>query len=619
MKINPKHWYALLVLFVSLLIYVLTLEPEVTFTDNGELAAVCTTLGIAHPTGYPLFTIIGHLWSLLPLQMTKIYQLNLFSAVCTSAASMVFFYIIFELLGLMSVPLQHQQNKKAQKPRQPQINDNQKLIISLISAFSFSFALTIWGLAVSLEVYSLQALIFNIIILLCISYRKTDNTKYLIFCSLMIGLGFSNHMTTLLILPAVAFIFFYYHKPGFDFSKNRFQLLLILIIPLLIGLSVILYLPLRSSAMPEFNWGWVSRNFDKFWYHATGRQYQVWMFSDSSSVSTNLGKFFAIFFQQFGWIGIIPILIGIFSLFKYNKSFFWFAILLIMSCLAYSVNYSIHDIETYFLLSFIAFLMLMAAGIYYVALRYPRYLLFFAAIPLISLITNYQTNDESNNYLVSEYTRILGDNMQKNGIIISSQWDYLVSALWYKQRIENYRRDIVIIEKELLRRTWYLEQFKRWYPDVANSVKSEIDRYLSQLELFESNMPYDNYLIQKYFIELLNAIIDKNISKRPVYVTLEIIQNQTDKEVAATYEKIPEGFALRLEKDKNIYPVSLDKIYINKLIAYNKNKDNHLVEGILMMSANNITNIGRYAEFTGRKDIAQKAYEMAAKVFEPRE
>ena len=52
---------------LSFLLYLRTAAPHVTFIDSGELAAVASSLGVAHPTGYPLFTLIG----LLVLQFVR--------------------------------------------------------------------------------------------------------------------------------------------------------------------------------------------------------------------------------------------------------------------------------------------------------------------------------------------------------------------------------------------------------------------------------------------------------------------------------------------------------------------------------------------------------------------
>src|SRR5580765_3186371 len=57
-------------------IYLLTMSRSVGFIDRGELAAVATTLGIAHPTGYPTITMLGHLvtrlWPWRPLMALNV-------------------------------------------------------------------------------------------------------------------------------------------------------------------------------------------------------------------------------------------------------------------------------------------------------------------------------------------------------------------------------------------------------------------------------------------------------------------------------------------------------------------------------------------------------------------
>jgi hypothetical protein len=58
---------AVLLSLIAFGVYCTTLCHGVGITDAGELATVLCTLGIAHPTGYPLFTLIGHVWMLLPL------------------------------------------------------------------------------------------------------------------------------------------------------------------------------------------------------------------------------------------------------------------------------------------------------------------------------------------------------------------------------------------------------------------------------------------------------------------------------------------------------------------------------------------------------------------------
>ena len=98
-KNKIKFIWAFLSFLISLTVYILTLAPGVFFIDSGELATVCIKLGIAHPTGYPLFTLIGRIFALIP-SSEPIYILNLSSALFSSLAVFIFFYLISYILLL---------------------------------------------------------------------------------------------------------------------------------------------------------------------------------------------------------------------------------------------------------------------------------------------------------------------------------------------------------------------------------------------------------------------------------------------------------------------------------------------------------------------------------------
>ena len=58
---------AAIVFFVSLLVYSQTLAPTVTLVDSGELIVAARFLGVAHPPGFPLYLMLAHLGSLVPI------------------------------------------------------------------------------------------------------------------------------------------------------------------------------------------------------------------------------------------------------------------------------------------------------------------------------------------------------------------------------------------------------------------------------------------------------------------------------------------------------------------------------------------------------------------------
>ena len=147
--------------------------------------------------------------------------------------------------------------------------------------------------------------------------------------------------------------------------------------------------------------------------------------------------------------------------------------------------------------------------------------------------------------MVRDYTNILLENVEENAIIISSQWDIWNAPFWYIQQIEGTRKDIIFIEKELMRRTWYPDQLVKWYPELKNNQK-EIDEYLIELKKFENGEDYDVRRIQSSFLNVFNSIIEDNIETRPIYITVDVMHGEQG--IAQNYMKVPQGFAFRLDK-----------------------------------------------------------------------
>ena len=72
---------------VSAGVYLATLRPTVASPrDAAELALAAITLGIPHPTGYPLYMLLGHGWVELFAFGDPGWRLNVFSALCTGGA-----------------------------------------------------------------------------------------------------------------------------------------------------------------------------------------------------------------------------------------------------------------------------------------------------------------------------------------------------------------------------------------------------------------------------------------------------------------------------------------------------------------------------------------------------
>ncbi|HRS01610.1 MAG TPA: DUF2723 domain-containing protein [Bacteroidota bacterium] len=611
-----KPYIAAILLFIIILIvYIFTANPDVTYTDNGELAAACTVLGIAHPTGYPLFTLLGHLWSLIPFSFSKIYSLNLFAAILTALSSVALFYT--SILVLSNAKFRNKQIIEGSQKRKRHIEISyqsldltllNQIIISLAISLTYGFAQTIWEQANSLEVYSLQLLLMNLVIFFTLKAYFSVSKIYYIVTAFLLGLSLSNHMTGILLLPAILWLYFLDEKRKFRITADKLKFFLFLLIPLLIGLSLYIYLPVRSAMLPPVNWGWVHRGFNKFMYHISGGQYQVWMFSGAGVIFKNLGKFFSLLPYQFGIFGLILAFWGIIKVWK-SSDLFWFLILLIIANLFYTLNYSIFDIDPYFSLSFIALLIFAVIGTAFIIRNNLKLIYVIALIPVFEFFLNFKNCDHSQDRMVAEYTKNVLASMEPNAILISAQWDYFVGPFMYEQIVEHKRSDVVIVEKELMRRTWYPLQFELQYPQIYSSAKNEFETYKTILDDFEEKRPYNNIEIQARYVNVFKKIITENINSHPIYMTMDVYA--TEKDMFKDFYVAPHGLVLQVFPKDTVVAVSVDYLDLKYLLKNRNKYDGILPKNLPLLISDNLTNNGIYAYKNNQKEKAIQILSLA--------
>ncbi|HRK33650.1 MAG TPA: DUF2723 domain-containing protein, partial [Candidatus Hydrogenedentes bacterium] len=62
----PDYFLAACTALTALVVYVMTLGPTITGEDSGELVTAAYTLGIAHPPGYPIWCLLGKVFTFIP-------------------------------------------------------------------------------------------------------------------------------------------------------------------------------------------------------------------------------------------------------------------------------------------------------------------------------------------------------------------------------------------------------------------------------------------------------------------------------------------------------------------------------------------------------------------------
>jgi hypothetical protein len=555
-KLVPLFWDENIISFllsaISFCVYTTTMCRSVGFTDSGELAVVACTLGIAHPTGYPLFTLLARCWSMIPSTMEEIIRLNLFTALLTATAVGVFFKTTLAIHRAVAVFQPRSRKRK-------DANDHRFFLASIIASLIIGFSTTFWSQSTALEVYALHLVLVLFTIWMFVSGLEEQlrepsyiSRKFILF-AFILGLSFSNHMTTILLAPGFLWLYF----RTFGFYKESFLRIFKVALFFLLGLSVYLYLPIRSASHPLLDWGHPA-SLERFFWHVSGKQFRVWMFSGWNVVEKQLSYYSKNFISEFYFISLACIVPGLLVLFKRSHRLLAFFTLLFVATIMYAVNYDIFDIDSYFLLSYLVIGFIIAYGIFFMIewLENSRswIKIFFAvilcALPLIQIIYNWEKVDETRNKIPQQFVEKAFSDLEPNAVVLASQWDYFISPSLYYQFIRHERCDVTIVDKSLMQnRSWYFLQLEHNASWLLKRIHPMENLFLMELNKFENDLPFNFDVIQSRWQNLVSQIVEQSLPEHPVYIDARI-----DQEFPPEYHRIPAGLFLRLtQKEDTAY------------------------------------------------------------------
>jgi len=190
--------------------------------DSGDFLNGVLTLGIVHPPGYPLYTILGHLFSYIPLGDPG-YRVNLFSALWGALCLGVLF---LNLRILSTAPIH-----------------------AIFVCLSLGFTTVFWSKTAVAEVYSFNVFLLALMVFSILSYNRGKKTWQLYLVGLTTGLALSNHYP-LVILSGAGLIFL------LDYKDLRFSNTLKASLFMALGLTPYLYLFIQASNPDlQYNFG----------------------------------------------------------------------------------------------------------------------------------------------------------------------------------------------------------------------------------------------------------------------------------------------------------------------------------------------------------------------------
>jgi len=424
--------YALATLgaLLALAVYLKTLAVTVTGEDSGELVAAASTLGIPHPTGYPLWCLLGFAFTKIIPIGDAAFRVNCMSAFFGAATVFLVILIVIRL--------------------------TRSHLAGLGGGLSLAFSREFWEQSVIAEVYLLNAFFFAWCVLLLLAWRESRRDRLLLWFALVYGLSLTNHSTMAMLGPVFA-LYVLALEPGL---WRRAGLVASMAGLALLGFSVNLYLPIRSAANPPMDWG-NPETLRGFWDVLTRKQYQF-MFTQ---YPRSLGRFamqVRAFFEGYAReftpvIAWLP-LVGLASLWPRWRSaalllpgLFATVVLGFMVLLNYPLTHeSLWIISTHWIPAYVVAGILMGAAIHALgkASRHTQWVQagVGAVCVVLPLLEHYEHNDRGNARMALDYAVNVLNTLEPDAVYIPTA-DHAIFPVVYLQVVEGMRPDVFIGNK----------------------------------------------------------------------------------------------------------------------------------------------------------------------------
>ncbi len=220
---------ALILALLAFWLYAFMAAPDILYGDSGEFQFTLPLAGVSHPTGYPLFHILGWVWE-RGFQENPARGANLFSALWGGVAIGMFYLLSAEALERLLARMAWPGGTKW---------------LALITTLLFALNPTLWALSVRAEVYTMEAALMAAFLAAILAAGRPMDPWPLWPAALLLGLGLAHHLTTLFLIPG-AILFLWLTQPQALRPRAMVRLLPWVLGPLLLYL----YIPWRAGASP---------------------------------------------------------------------------------------------------------------------------------------------------------------------------------------------------------------------------------------------------------------------------------------------------------------------------------------------------------------------------------
>jgi len=424
-----------------LVLYWRTLTPDVSFWDTGEFQTVGPILGIAHPTGYPTYTMLLWLASVVLEPFgNEALRANLFSAIAIAGAVGLTSAIVTRLTG--------------------------RMLIGIASGITLAVGTQVWSISNHADPHALHLLFATILLWLLVLWQDRQSAgtekadRWLVAAAVAYGVALGNHGLTYTLAPGIA-LFVLAVRPRI---LTQWRLLAACFVAVLASAAAVYaYLPIASAMNPPLDYG-NPQTLEGFRYVVFAQQFGG-MFVRPPSFDEAFRTITSVTVEQVGILAVLA-LVGAVGLAWRRPALLFLLAGWFLATWIFSLVYPATDIGRYYLVPIMCAAVLGGIGAGFIVDGIVKVLsgrssngdmarttgvvasaligLVLIAIPVAAVPDRFGLVDSSKDYTARRWLSTVTDELPQNSVVVS-WWSYS-TTLWYGQFVEQLRPDITVID-----------------------------------------------------------------------------------------------------------------------------------------------------------------------------
>ena len=460
---RPDFW----VFVLPFVYYCALIRTEITYGDGPELLVAAHLLGGAHPSGYPLWTLLSFIPSHLPWSTPFWNVAVLTSALPTAIAA----WAIFRALRVFD------------------ITATVAGICALIWAFNYNVVYQ----ATRIEVYGLHCCLIALAFMALFQFMRPrpnqagstrvedqphEHIRWTYASVAFACLALTNHLTSVFLVAPVTL--------GLLLADHR-RILKARTIAILCGIaaacaSIYVYLPIQAMLNQGDRISWNDpQTLERFWFHVTGAEYSI--FRRYDKILPTLEKFWNSLNVTFFPGIVVVVAIGAYEWIVRHWRSFACVLLFQASYIAYVATYPIRDLSTYYTAIFIPVVLGFAFGLDWLfrkrfapaagteRSRLEGGLEFVVLAVCLGWIVGLAYYSRANHFresLAQDMSSFAMERIEDPAVVFTSV-DGHTFPMWYQTYMANPERKVVAVDTvmfHLKNKQWYRDFLRRSYPWV---------------------------------------------------------------------------------------------------------------------------------------------------------